>query len=299
MDHQVSIGSLALVSALVAAFLGGFGTGLLAIILYFKRSRLNAPAHRPVPDRAVPDEIEPDKSSSPKNSETALREKDQIIRFLVHEFRNALASILSSAQLLTRHATARPALVPSVSGGIERQVKQLSGLLGTLSDLMRIARNELELKPRTTALNLVLSRSVEACRPMIENNQQELSVRLAEQSPELAVDAERIAQAVDQLLINASKFTPPQGRIELSSGREENHALIAVRDTGIGIDEDSLERIFEPFIQLERPLHGGQKGLGIGLPFARSLVELHGGKLSATSAGKGLGSEFKIRLPLR
>ncbi|MDV3242646.1 MAG: ATP-binding protein, partial [Methylocaldum sp.] len=128
--------------------------------------------------------------------------------------------------------------------------------------------------------------------------QQELVHSAAGQPIYLWGDPARLSQIIANLLMNAAKFTPVKGRIELAMKQTGREISIKVRDNGIGIEPDALEHIFEPFVQFERPLHSGHSGLGVGLALVKSLVEMHGGKISVASAGKDQGAEFSIRLPL-
>jgi PAS domain S-box-containing protein len=237
-----------------------------------------------------------------RRSREALREadrrKDEFLAVLAHELRNPLAPILTSAQLLRRRGLERPDLLESATASIERQVKHLSRMIGDLSDISRIARGKLELQPEILELDAAVSQAVEASRPLLDKHRQELFVDLPERPIYVRADPARLAQAIGNLLGNASKFTPVGGNIHLAVACDGHSASISVRDEGIGIDPAELERVFEPFVQLERPLHSGHVGLGIGLALAKGLVALQGGEIAARSEGKGQGSEFLIRLPL-
>lgn len=226
------------------------------------------------------------------------RQKDEFLAVLTHELRNPLAPILTSAQLLRRRGLERPDLLESTTESIERQVKHLNRMIGDLSDLSRIGRGKLELKPEILELETVVSQAVEACRPLLDRHRQELFVDLPEQPLYVWGDPARLAQIISNLLGNASKFTPAGGNIHLTVASEGPEASLRVRDEGIGIDPAQVDRVFEPFVQLERPLHGGHIGLGVGLALVKRLAEMMGGEISASSEGKGKGSEFVIRLPL-
>ncbi|BBA34569.1 hypothetical protein sS8_2621 [Methylocaldum marinum] len=237
-----------------------------------------------------------------KEVEEALREadrrKDEFIALLAHELRNPLAPILTSAQLLKRRGSERPELIESATESIERQVKYLTRLINDLLDISRVARGKLKLSFEVTDMASVIAHAVEVCRPVIENNQQELVYRGTGQPLYLWGDPARLSQIIANLLMNAAKFTPGNGRIELAMERKGPEIAIKVRDNGIGIEPDALEHIFEPFVQYERPLHNGHSGLGVGLALVKSLVEMHGGRISVVSYGKDQGTEFSIRLPL-
>ncbi|MGZ8216963.1 PAS domain S-box protein [Methylomagnum sp.] len=228
------------------------------------------------------------------------RRKDEFLAVLAHELRNPLAPILTSAQLLRRRGLERPDLMESATASIERQVKHLSRLIGDLSDISRIARGMIELKPEILNLDAVVSQAVEVCRPMMDKQRQELFLDLPEEPLHVQADPARLAQVIGNLLVNAAKFTPAGGNIHLTVGCDDSgrQAVISVRDEGVGIDPNKLEAIFDSFVQLERPQHPGHSGLGIGLALARRLMRMQGGEVSAYSAGPGKGSQFTIRLPL-
>ena len=237
-----------------------------------------------------------------KRAERALQEanrrKDEFLAVLAHELRNPLAPILSSAQLLRRRGLERPDLLESATGSIERQVKHLSRLIGDLSDISRIARGKLELKPEVLALDSIVSQALEVCRPIIDKHKQELLTHFPEKTLYVRGDPARLTQVICNLLVNASKFTSAGRSIHFTVTSDDEHVIISVRDEGIGIDPKALSGIFEPFVQIGRPLHSGSSGLGIGLALAKRLVEMQGGEISARSEGNGQGSEFVIRLPL-
>ncbi|HEX5419139.1 MAG TPA: ATP-binding protein, partial [Gammaproteobacteria bacterium] len=158
------------------------------------------------------------------------------------------------------------------------------------------------LKAARIALAPVIERAIETCRPSIEQMGQQLSTSLPAEPIYLSADAVRLSQVVANLLSNASKFTPREGRIWLTAEchRDEDgnkpHVLITVKDTGVGIPQNMLPHIFEMFAQVDQSLERSHSGLGIGLTLAQRLVELHGGSLEAHSDGPGLGSEFIVRL---
>jgi signal transduction histidine kinase len=237
-----------------------------------------------------------------EEAEEALREADrkreEFIALLAHELRNPLAPILTSAQLLKRRGSERPELVESAADSIERQVKYLTRMINDFLDVSRVARGKLKLSFEITDMASAVAHAVEVCRPVIEKNRQELVLGGTDQSLLLWGDPARLSQIIVNLLMNASKFTPANGRIELAMNRVGNDISIRVRDNGIGIEPGEFSRIFEPFVQLERPRHSGQSGLGTGLALVKSLVEMHGGKISVASPGKDQGSEFSLQLPL-
>jgi len=236
-----------------------------------------------------------------KRIEAALREadrrKDEFLAILSHELRNPLAPISSGLQLLRQKTPLDPTTRP-IYEMIERQVQQMVRLVDDLLDVARINTGKLVLRRQRVELSAVVADAVEASRPRIEAAGQELTVALPPEPVFLEADRTRLAQALLNLLNNASKFTGREGRIWLTAAQNDGHLTIQVRDTGIGIPAGMLTRIFEMFTQAdcsgERP-HGG---IGVGLSLVRTLVELHGGSVEAFSAGPGQGSELEVRLPL-
>jgi PAS domain S-box-containing protein len=235
-----------------------------------------------------------------RRSEQALREadrrKDEFLALIAHELRNPLAPILYSlAALKKTERGARQQL--HAEQVIERQVLHMSRLLDDLLDVSRITRGRLELKPTTVELARVLDAAIEAARPLLDERHHRLSVELPEQPLRLEGDPVRLAQVFSNLLINAAKYTDPGGLVHLRAVRTGAEIAVTVRDTGAGIAADVLPRLFTPF---SPGTAAGQypSGLGLGLSLVRGLVERHGGRVEARSAGVGQGSEFIVHLPL-
>src|SRR5262249_33586240 len=180
----------------------------------------------------------------------------------------------------------------------ERQVHHLTRLVDDLLDVSRILRGKIRLRREPVELRAVVDQAVEAARPAVGAQGHELTVALPAGPLRLEADPVRLAQVVANLLLNAAKYTEPGGRIELSAEAAGGEVVLRVRDTGIGIAPEMLARIFEPFVQIDRALDRAEGGLGIGLTLVRSLVELHGGRIEASSEGFGRGSEFVVHLPL-
>ena len=181
---------------------------------------------------------------------------------------------------------------------MERQVGQMVRLVDDLLDVSRISRGKIELRRERVELASVVYHAVEACRPAMECAEHDLSITLPPQPVYLHGDPMRLAQVIGNLLSNACKFTDKGGRIWLTIEREGEHAVIRVRDTGIGIPPDQLPRIFGIFVQVDTSLERSVSGLGIGLTLVKNVVEMHGGTVEAYSAGVGQGSELVVRLPL-
>ncbi|MFO0908116.1 MAG: PAS domain S-box protein [Isosphaeraceae bacterium] len=234
-----------------------------------------------------------------KQSEAALRESDhrksEFLAVLSHELRNPLSAIRNALHLLdTSTAEADRAWSLSV---IDRQSRHLNHLIDDLLDLNRVDRGKITLRRKPIGLNDLVANAIEAIRTSAERHRHTLRFRRAENTLEVEADSTRLEQILMNLLSNAVKYTPDGGFIVVECRAEEDWAVITVSDTGVGIAPQMLPRIFEMFAQVGRSLDRAQGGLGIGLSLARSLVELHGGRIEARSAGPGLGSEFEVRLP--
>nr|WP_314546117.1 PAS domain S-box protein [uncultured Massilia sp.] len=225
------------------------------------------------------------------------RRKTEFLATLAHELRNPLAPIRSGLGVM-RLGGDNAATVGRVRAMMERQVTHMVHLIDDLLDIARISGGKLELKKARVDLAEVLASAVETSLPVIEAGQHRLRVDMA-QEPLLAdVDATRISQVVANLLNNAAKYTPAGGSIVLALRREGTEAIVTVADTGVGIQADALEGVFEMFSQVGRNMDRAQGGLGIGLSLVRRLVEMHDGSVKAESAGPGAGSTFTVRLPL-
>ncbi|MDN4053928.1 ATP-binding protein [Massilia sp. YIM B02763] len=225
------------------------------------------------------------------------RRKTEFLATLAHELRNPLAPIRNGLQLL-RRAGHDAAAATRVQDIMERQLDHLVHLVDDLLDVARITRGQVELKPAWIELADVLNAAVETSTPLIETNRHRLDVRLPAEPLALYGDATRLTQVVSNLLNNAAKYTPRGGSIVLAAERDGDQALIAVSDNGIGIPADALDDVFTMFTQVSQESQAVPGGLGIGLSLVKSLVELHGGTISAASAGPNLGSVFTVRLPL-
>ncbi len=223
--------------------------------------------------------------------------KDEFLAILAHELRNPLAPVKNAVQILRAKGPPLPEL-QWASEVIDRQVQQMTRLVDDLLDVSRISRGKIELRKERVELAGVLNTAVEASRPLIEKWGHQLAVALPPEPVYLEADRTRLCQVVLNLLNNAAKYTEQAGRIGLTAEREGEWVLIRVKDTGIGIPPEMLSRIFEMFTQADRSLERSQGGLGIGLTLVQRLVEMHGGRVTAHSAGPGQGSEFTVRLPV-
>jgi signal transduction histidine kinase/CheY-like chemotaxis protein len=225
------------------------------------------------------------------------RRKDEFLAMLAHELRNPLAPIQNALEILALPEVGE-ATVAQAKEVLHRQVQHLTRLVDDLLDVARISRGKIELRQERVALQAVVSRAVEAARPLIDARQHALTINLPTEPMLIDVDPTRIAQVISNLLNNAAKYSDPRGRIQLSASRESNQLKIKVSDQGIGINPELLPSIFDLFVQASRGHDRTHGGMGIGLTLVRRLVELHGGRVEAASAGPGRGSDFTIRLPL-
>jgi PAS domain S-box-containing protein len=236
-----------------------------------------------------------------KQAEKALRDadrrKDEFLATLAHELRNPLAPIQNSLQILKMPRIAAETIERS-RDMMERQVHQLVRLVDDLLDVSRVMRGKIDLRRERVELSTVVARAIETVEPIMESQGHQLHVDFQAGSLPLDADPVRLAQVVGNLLTNAVKYTEPNGRIWLTAVRENNQAVLKVRDNGIGIASDMLPHVFDLFVQVDHTATRSQGGLGIGLTLVKNLVELHQGTVEAHSAGLGQGSEFVVRLPL-
>jgi len=220
--------------------------------------------------------------------------KDEFLAMLAHELRNPLAAITTAVQLSTMSG-----VQDQINWSMEvinRQVKHLTRLIDDLLDVSRITRGKVELRKEKIDAYPVINGALEAIRPLIKQRNHELIVSL-QAGLRLDADPTRLEQILVNLLANAAKYTESGGTIWFTAGHEGNDIVIKVRDTGIGIPPEKLPQMFELFAQGDRSLARSEGGLGIGLTLVRSLAEMHGGSVTATSEGPGKGSEFMVRLP--
>jgi signal transduction histidine kinase len=225
------------------------------------------------------------------------RRKDEFLATLAHELRNPLAPIRNALHLLRMWGNRGPA-AERVHEMMERQVRHMVRLVDDLLEVSRITRGKIELRKERVDLAAVVRSAVETSRPLIEAAHHHLAISLPPEPLILEADAIRLAQVIANLLNNAAKYTEEGGQIWLTARREGGEAAVSVRDSGLGIPADMLPRVFDMFAQVDRTLKRSQGGLGIGLTLARTLVEMHGGRVEARSSGPGQGSEFTVRLPL-
>jgi PAS domain S-box-containing protein len=225
------------------------------------------------------------------------RHKDQFLAVLGHELRNPLA-VISMALDSFRLGLAQDSPLARTREAAERQTRILIRLVDDLLDSARISTGKIALKPVRVPLSEIVRSALETSRRDLQAKRHQLVVEEAGGTLEVEGDEVRLVQVVSNLLNNAARYTPEDGRIEVSLAREGEHAVLRVRDNGIGIEPQSLEDVFDLFVQGPDQASARDAGLGLGLSLVKKLVELHGGSVSASSDGPGRGAEFAVRLPL-
>ncbi len=225
------------------------------------------------------------------------RRKDEFLATLSHELRNPLAPMRSALEVL-KLKLAGDASYTRMLDVFDRQMHHMTHLVDDLMEVSRITQGRMELRRAPVDLAGIVRAAADDVRGMMAAAGHSFEVTLPAPGILVDADATRLTQVIVNLLNNASKYTPDGGQVVLHADCADGQALISVRDNGIGIPAQALDSIFTMFSQLESALNRANGGLGIGLALVRGIVELHGGTISAASAGPGLGSEFVVRLPL-
>lgn len=223
------------------------------------------------------------------------RHKNELLAMLGHELRNPLAALSSAVEALAESPEGSGQLVPVM----RRQVHTLGRLIDDLADAARVVRGEIALQREPVRLEEVVQRAMLTAKPVLDQHGHAPVLHSSPETLEMYGDSTRLEQVVVNLLTNAAKYTPAGRAIELTTRREGGQGVIEVRDEGLGIDADLLPTVFDLFTQGSHSVDRAAGGLGIGLSLSRRLVELHGGSLTAQSNGRGEGSTFMLRLPLR
>jgi len=231
--------------------------------------------------------------------ERANQRKDEFLAMLGHELRNPLAPVRQAAELLHAHASDEdPPFLGKARSVLARQIVHLTRLVDDLLDAGRITQGTLVIKPASIDLREVVETAVESVDRLFVRRQHVLTVDLPPAAVRCSGDAVRLAQVVTNLLSNAAKYTPDGGRVEVSLAEREGWATITVRDNGRGMPAELIPHLFDPFVRGQTTIDRRTGGLGVGLTLVQRLVELHEGRVSATSDGPGAGSEFRVALPL-
>ncbi len=225
------------------------------------------------------------------------RRKDEFLAILAHELRNPLTPIRFAVEVL-KHPSLSAKNFQLARQVTENQLNHMVRLVDDLLHLSRITQGKVELKKERVTLNSIVDQALETSRPHVEAAGHKLSVSLPSRNVDLYADPVRLAQVLSNLINNACKYSANNSSIAIKATVETGEVVLSVKDTGIGIAPEHLERIFELFSQIGSALERSQGGLGIGLFLVRRLVEQHGGRVEARSEGLAKGSEFIVRLPL-
>ncbi len=228
--------------------------------------------------------------------ENSSKRISEFLAMLAHELRNPLAPIRNAVTILQLEPSPSP-MVRSSRDMIDRQLSHMTRLVDDLLDVGRLTTGKIRFKAEQVSYTQVVARSIEAVRPLMDARRHQLTVDMPENGLWVQGDATRLAQVLQNLLTNAAKFTPEGGLIEMRVWQEDTQLNTSVRDNGTGLSPQAISQIFELFAQGDAQTAARESGLGIGLTLARSLIEMHGGALSAASAGLGLGSTFSFFLP--
>ncbi|HUS65197.1 MAG TPA: hybrid sensor histidine kinase/response regulator [Kofleriaceae bacterium] len=226
----------------------------------------------------------------------AIQERDDFLAMLGHELRNPLAGVVLAAELIRKTGSTTPALDRHL-GVIDRQTRNLTRLVDDLLDVSRVTTGKVVLQRESLAIDDVLQRGVQLIEP--EARARSLTVELVPAGVDARIDGDpvRLEQVFGNLLKNAVKYSPPGGQITVTAHADQDSCTVSVRDTGIGMTREMLQRAFDLFSQADSALDRSQGGMGIGLTLVKNLVELHGGVVEARSEGPGRGSEITVRLP--
>jgi PAS domain S-box-containing protein len=226
------------------------------------------------------------------------RRINQFLAMLGHELRGPLAPISNALSIMEMTAIESPEL-RAAREVIARQLKHMTRLVDDLLDVGRITSGKIHLESKPVNLREAVTDAVEAVEPLARGKSHSLRLALEDGEPWVIGDKARLVQVIGNLLTNAVKFTPSGGQIVVSLNRDPSHANLSIKDSGIGIPNESLNDIFEPFVQGDQDVARSTGGLGLGLSLVRQIVALHGGEVAAYSARElNRGSDFIVRLPL-
>lgn len=225
------------------------------------------------------------------------RRKDEFIATLAHELRNPLAPIRNALEV-ARLAKGNDVAVEYAHGVMDRQMTHMVRLIDDLLDLSRLNLGKIELKRVTVDMGSLLENAIETSRPHFQQSKIELVVEMIDESLCVDADSTRLIQVFANLLTNAAKFSAANSRVTVRAWRDGTQAVVSIKDNGVGMSQEMLAHVFDSFTQEADALNRTEGGLGIGLTLVKGLVQLHGGTVEAHSEGKGLGSEFVVRIPL-
>jgi signal transduction histidine kinase/ActR/RegA family two-component response regulator len=232
-----------------------------------------------------------------ETAELSNRQQEEFLAMLAHELRGPLSPIRNAVAILQRLVKAHPQL-PWIHDLLKRQTEQMTRLLDDLLDVARVTGGKVSLHRRAVLCTEFIGQAVETCRPLIDSRRQQLTLDISAHPICVDGDLSRLTQVTTNLLNNASKYTDPGGAISVSVQSRGAEVDVKIKDNGSGIPPETLPHVFDLFVQSDRALARAQGGLGIGLTVVRRLVEMHGGTVSAFSAGTDQGSEFVVTLPV-
>jgi PAS domain S-box-containing protein len=238
--------------------------------------------------------LEAERAERTRRIEEGERLRSQFFTVLGHELRQPLNAIRAATDVVTLRAQS-PQLERPVAV-LNRQVMHLARLIDDLTDISRISRGNLSVRMRTCDARQAVHAAIETTRPAMLHRRQALTVDLPDAPVVLTADPDRLQQVVTNLLSNASRYTPEGGAVRVRLEFSADELVLSVADSGRGIAPDLLPRVFDLFVRGDA---GDPSGLGVGLALVRGLVELHGGRVEARSAGPGRGAEFVVCLPSR
>jgi signal transduction histidine kinase/ActR/RegA family two-component response regulator len=224
------------------------------------------------------------------------RRKNEFLATLSHELRNPLAPMRAALHML-RSKSVEPERSRALLETMDRQVAQMTRLVEDLLDISRITRGAIELRRETLNVSSEIRNAIESCQGQLEIGGHEVVVKLPEETIQVVADRVRLQQILENVILNAAKYTEPGGRIEVSGEGTLSEVIIRVHDNGIGIAPEKLQQVWDLFVQVDESPDRIRKGLGIGLALVKDLVRRHGGTVEAASDGLGKGSTFTIRLP--
>ncbi len=224
------------------------------------------------------------------------RRKNEFLATLSHELRNPLAPLRAALHMMRTQAV-EPARAAALLQTMDRQVAQMTRLVEDLLDISRITRGAIELRRETLDIATEVRNAIESCQGPLEIGRHSVVLNLPPTPLNVVADRVRIQQILENVILNAVKYTDAGGRIEVTALAELSDVVIRVRDNGIGIAPDKLAQVWDLFVQVDDSTERTRKGLGIGLALVKDLVKRHGGTVEAHSDGLGKGSTFTVRLP--
>lgn len=223
--------------------------------------------------------------------------KDNFIAMLSHELRNPMAPIVNALQIINLHNFTDPVLKNAI-GIIDRQTRNMSRLLNDLLDASRVTRGKIELHKEVISLEAIVRNAIDAAKPFIDARNHNFKFVIPEENIFLNVDPVRIEQILTNLLNNATKFTERGGEISFIAETQGSDVVFKIQDNGRGLNSDVLDKIFNPFFQVDQSLARSERGLGVGLAIVKVLTEMHGGTVEVKSDGLAKGSEFIVKIPI-